>query len=346
MLALRARALLASGLAGDAVDNLRPRKALELAESGVRDWEDLLKLDPGNTIAWGNLLVSRGWKSRALQGLGRVNESLDVLRASKELDKRAGPGNSIYLAGNIAFHSGFLAAWSAETGNRKEVEAARADMHHYTEIRLKALAKGSFLLAFLPQWSDRFESIAAAALGDHATSRAKAGAMIDRLKGIKTATRGQEQMRNEALGFGYSLLAVAHYNLGDYPAAEKAIREAFEAREILPRLALDEQLETADHQATLAMTLARQGRLAEARTAVEPALALQRYLHAGGGEDVFQHEQLARTLYAAALAQPQQAPGLLAEATRVLATIPQESARRSSVVQLRAWIAEEAKKKA
>ena len=344
MLALRSRALLASGLSADAMDNLRPRKGLALADSAIRDWEDLLKLDPGNTIAWGNLTVSRGWKSRSLLQLGRASEGLAVLRGTKELDKRAGPGNSQYLASGISFHSGWLAAGEAEIGNRQAADAALADHYHFAEIRYAQLAKDSFLRAFWHEWGARFESMVADAYGDYAAMRGKASASIDRLRAMKIANEGQERLRSDHLGAAYQHLAAALYNLKDYAAAEKAAREALAVRKALPRLTLEAQLGIAEHQALLAMILARQGRLAEARGVVEPALALHRYLRTSGSEDVIQHEQLARTLYAAALASPSQAGTLLAEATRSLDTIPADGARRSSVRQLRGWIAEEQKK--
>ena len=161
MNALRARALLSSGLAGDAIDNLRPRKALALAEAAIGDWESLLKLDPGNTIAWGNLTVSTGTKSRALFSLGRPMESLEVLRSSKELEKRAGPANSTNLAGGISFHHGFLAAGEAGMGRRAEAAAALAEHYHYADLRYSFLDKDSFPRRLLPEWSVRFEVMAA-----------------------------------------------------------------------------------------------------------------------------------------------------------------------------------------
>src|SRR5258707_13679193 len=57
--AMRARALIASGLARNYGYDLRPGRALVLAESARRDWENLVKSDPSNSIAWNNLFVSR-----------------------------------------------------------------------------------------------------------------------------------------------------------------------------------------------------------------------------------------------------------------------------------------------
>jgi hypothetical protein len=91
----------------------------------------------------------------------------------------------------------------------------------------------------------------------------------------------------------------------------------------------------------LALALARQGKLNEARAAIELALAFHRSLLAGGSEDVQQHFQLAIALYAAALASPPQAPGLLPEAKRIIDGLPPAIARQKSVTRVRGWITEE-----
>ena len=344
MNALRARALLSSGLAGDAIDNLRPRKALVLADAAIRDWEDFLRLDPGNTIAWNNIAVSRGWKSRALLSVGRFGDSLDLLRGTKEFETRAGAGNSHYLAGGIAFHYGFLAAGEAELGRRAESAAVLAEHLRYREIQYSRLAPDSFGRTYQTEWTARFEMMVADGLGDYAAMRDKATASIERMQRFKVANAGQERPRHEILGWSHTYLAAALYNLKDYPGAEKAIREALRIGELEARLTLEAQLDRAEQQALLAMILARQDKAAQAREVVAPALAQQRYLYSAGSEDVIQHEQLARTLYAAALASPSQAGALLAEATRVLDAAPKEMARRKAHQQLRAWIEESRKR--
>jgi tetratricopeptide (TPR) repeat protein len=345
MNALRARALLSSGLASDAIDNLRPRKALELADAAIQDWEDFLKLDPGNTIAWNNITVSRGWKSRALLNVGRVGEALELLRGTKEFEKRAGPGNSHYLAGGIAFHNGFLAAGEAELGRRAESAAAMADHHRYAELRNARMAPDSFGRIYWSEWTPRFEMMVADGLGDYAAMRDKATASIERMQRFKVANPSQERPRNEILGWSYTFLATALYNLKDYPGAEKAIREALRIGKLEARLTLEAQLDKADREALLTMILARQDRAAQAREVVEPTLAQLRYLYSAGSEDVTQHELLARTLYAAALASPAQAAALLREATRILDATPKEMAGRKPQQQLRSWIAEEVRKR-
>jgi tetratricopeptide (TPR) repeat protein len=340
MNALRARALLSSGLAGDALENsLRARRGLELAEAAIRDWEDFLKLDPGNTIAWNNLAVSRGWSSRALGGLGRYDEGMERLRSTKDLEKRAGAGDSPYLAGAIAFHYGWLAALEAELGRRAEAMAVLAEHHRYAEKASARLVPDSFLRRNGVEFSARMEVLVAEGLGDHAAMRDKAAAAVERLRVFKTANRGQQRARDALLAYQLTYLGTAHYRLGNPAAAEVAFLDALKDRDVEGRLTMETQLDRADRQVWLAMSLARQGRAAEARAAVEPALALHRYLRSSGSEDVGQHEALARALYAAALADPPRAGPLLGEATRVLDGMPKEMTRRTNHKELRAWIA-------
>jgi tetratricopeptide (TPR) repeat protein len=345
MPALRARALLQSALAGDALTGLRIRKALAFADAAMRDWEGLLKLDPGNTIAWGNLGVSQGEKSRALYSLGRITEGIEVLRSTKALAARAGPANLQYLAGTTSFHEGWIAAGEAELGHREASKEAFAEHLRFGQIYYERLAKDAFPRVYWPEWGARFETMIAESYGDFAGMRDKAMASVQRMDGYKTAHAGQERLRNEVLAWAHSYAASANYQLHEYGAAEREIREAMKARERMPKRTLADEMDTAETRALLAMILARENRLADARAAVEPALALHRKLRAAGSDDVFQHEQLARTLYAAALAMPPQAPGLLGEAARILDGLPVEIQHRPTTSRLRAWINEEAKKR-
>src|SRR4029078_7294974 len=105
--AIRSRALLASGLARTSLWARRPRRALAMPETPTRDWENLVRADPGNTIAWNNLFVSRNWQAWARRGAGDLEGGVAVFKDSLEIEKRAPP--SSYLFGNL----GFQTVWRA-----------------------------------------------------------------------------------------------------------------------------------------------------------------------------------------------------------------------------------------
>src|SRR5260221_12271928 len=87
--AMRARALIGSGLACNYLPDLHPARARAMAESSTGDWEALVKCDPGNTIAWNTLFVSRNWRSRALFAQGDGEGAVAVWKGSVEAGKRA-----------------------------------------------------------------------------------------------------------------------------------------------------------------------------------------------------------------------------------------------------------------
>jgi len=77
----------------------------------------------------------------------------------------------------------------------------------------------------------------------------------------------------------------------------------------------------------LAMSLARQGKVAEAREVIAPVVKLHRDLATHNKDDHWQHLELAAALYASALTDPSKIPALLAEAGRLMASTPAEMQR-------------------
>jgi tetratricopeptide (TPR) repeat protein len=339
MPALRSRALATNFLARIEVFALRPGKALALTERSIRDWENLLALDPGNTIAWNNLGSSLGWKAWALNALGRPSQAVAVTRASLEFERRG--GSASIVSNIVSFHAGWRAVWESELGNRAAAEVALEERRRYLERFLAPLTKDAFPRLVQPELTARFEAAMHFAAGEAGATRDVARASIGRHQQIKAANEGQSRAINEGLAIAHEQLTAALYLLRDYPAAEAAAREAIRYRELLKGRTRWDELDRASAQANLAMVLARRERLAQAREAVEPALALHRKLHAAGSEDLNQHLEFARALYAAALATPLQAPSLLQEGARILDAFPPEAARRKSVALVRNWIAEE-----
>ena len=93
----------------------------------------------------------------------------------------------------------------------------------------------------------------------------------------------------------YRDLANAAFMLGDYAAAETALKKSMTAQQQLTERTLDRERDVAQSQILLAMILARQGRQADAQQAVAPALKLHRDLHARkDNEDLTQRIELAQ----------------------------------------------------
>jgi len=341
--AMRSRALIGSGLARTYVFDLRPRRAAGFASSAMGDWETLVKSDPGNTIAWNNLFVSRNWKAWSLRNQGDMEGGLAVLRGSVEVGKRA-PAAS-YTFGNLAGHATQRAIWEADLGRRVEARAAWAEARRYGDRALSMLPKDSFQRINAAAQIPRFEAELAFVEGDFAASRDHARRAIAQLNEVQAATEGQKRARGAALADSHSYLSLALLNLGDYAGAETTSREAVRLRQEHRRASRQSLFDTARDETLLAIILARRENLAEARKVVESPLALHRTMLARGSEDVDQRVELALALYAAALASPSQAPGLLPEARRLLDELPPQVARRKTVAMVRNWVAAELAKR-
>ncbi len=99
-----------------------------------------------------------------------------------------------------------------------------------------------------------------------------------------------------------------------------------------------EKFDASELAVLLPLSLARQGKLEEARKLVEPELRAHRQWIKGGSDDRLQHIQFAEGLLAAAIATPGQSRQLLEEASAILTKLPTEMHRLKSVARLRGWI--------
>jgi tetratricopeptide (TPR) repeat protein len=334
--AMRSRALLSSGLGNIYFYDLRPRRAAAQAQATGRDWENLVRNDPGNTVAWNNLFVSRLVQAFALRATGDNEGAIAVLKGALDVEKRAPP--SVPVLGFSGFHTALRAMWEADQGRAAEARATLALSNVKLEKWVASQGKAMFPAREAVASAPSFSSVISWAEGDFARARDEARKAIAQLQAVATSGESQVRIRNGDLADANEALAEAFLGLKDLGAAESATREALRLRVEGQRRARQTRLQVAQDQTLLAVILARQGKLAEARAANEPALAFHRELQQRGSEDVTQHVALAAALYAAALASPPQAPGLLSEAKRIIDTVPAQTLRTKSMGRVRDWI--------
>jgi hypothetical protein len=168
---------------------------------------------------------------------------------------------------------------------------------------------------------------------------------LPKVEALKPASEGDKRIRNIAIGQTHRQIAWASYNLKDYATAEKEMRRALESMERNPAPETYDKIELSGHRILLAAAIARQGRAVDAKALVEPELKFHRDLAARGSEDVGQHESLATALLVMAYASPRPLAHAYAnEAAGILDKLPAEERKRKTVMQIRAWVAEEAAK--
>ena len=89
----------------------------------------------------------------------------------------------------------------------------------------------------------------------------------------------------------------------------------------------------------LAMALARQGKLRQAAQVIDPVVTFEQALLARDHGDVWVPYELARALYAQALAEPAQRDVALKKAAALLSGLPPRLQKLHDVRQWRQWVA-------
>ena len=141
-------------------------------------------------------------------------------------------------------------------------------------------------------------------LGDLTRARVAAQGLRERLLQLPT-TNDFERLRVAAsLNYLHNSLGWVALQARDFAAAQEHFRLVAETRKQLPAETLVDRRGAADDAALLAITLAHAGRLDEARALAEPALALQREVHARQTDDQVHKLGLGLALVAAALTTP------------------------------------------
>jgi hypothetical protein len=155
-----------------------------------------------------------------------------------------------------------------------------------------------------------------------------------------TKPTGDFETKQGAYRFYYfsNVLGHAEYRLGHFAAAERAERLALEQRRIASPDALADKREMTEVSIWLAMSLAREGKLAEAAAVAGPLVSFEQDLLARNHGDVWVPYELACALYAQSLAEPHRSAELLARAAALLNRLPPALQRLHDVKQWRRMI--------
>jgi tetratricopeptide (TPR) repeat protein len=337
--ALRARALVTSNLADIEGDDFHFVTALPMAEGSTRDWESFLKLDPGNTIALNNLSAGYQREANYLYRIGRIADALERLATATAVEKRTRMSPS--FAVNQMWPAGFTASNEADRANYAQAEAALAHVRQLAKAAGEGRSDPS-IQANLRMFEANFMLAIPVAKWDFAAARKLAESVLP--DASMPAPPGGRLLFiwYSNLNGRYRDLANAAFMLGDYSAAEAALRKSMANQARLTEVTLDRQRDVAQSQILLAMILARQGRQADAQRAAAPALRLHRELHARkDNEDLTQRIELAQALLASAMAGGGKEAASLAEAAALIDGLPPSLRQLRSTLLLRKMIAEE-----
>ena len=331
MLALRSRALISSNLSRVATSELQRSRQLAAADEAARDWLLLSRIDPTNMITHNNLLVARNNAADALLQLGRPRDALAKYAESRELADATAPRSSM-VTGTLSGNYYQAASIAADLGELNQGRQLGVQAFRLYDAWQQTLPPGSADAKLWEMARPTFRAEAAFNEGDLARARAEARGAREGLLLVKPDSDYGRLQVAQRLRQLHVVLGWVEIEAGDFPAAEAQFSRVAEARKGLPTTDAQAKRAQASDNALWALTLARSGRIEQARPLAEKALAFQREVQAGKPDDQMHKTDLALALVAAALTRPNptQARTLASEAQALFESLPAEARRLRS----------------
>jgi tetratricopeptide (TPR) repeat protein len=319
-LALVSAQLIAANAAFSGLYDMHETESVAAGRRAEEASTALLQLDPDNGVSQFNMAVDHQVIADASWELGQPRQSVDEMDAALKMWSSNLPAR----AAVFSLIQRNLTIWrKANLGDtagaaRDAAEGTRIAQSHTTGKKISAVDA-----AFIDGEAAFGRAQLALAIGDTDTVRSLASGIVVQMQALKGLSPEFELHRYQVLFNAGDLLGQAEYLRGEYAAAEKAMRDALAARTHVPSTNNGDRRDIAEVSTLLAMSLARQGKLAEARAVMAPVVQLHRDLAAHNKDDHWQHLELAAALYASALADPSKRAALLAEASRLMASTPE-----------------------
>jgi hypothetical protein len=334
---------LAANLLGT-IASLRHDEAAEAlyAERTAEAGENAVRFNPSDLGTWQYWVMGRGQIADVRYARGDIDGAIDVTRATLALGEDERLPSSLQP---ILEDTWYRLAWAeAAAGRRAEAERAFEGAVRASEESAKQYAEGNvartLAVARVPVRRARFQLLLDDPAG--AFDRASAAARYVEQLPMPAEALGGRQFRDILLQGTLAIVCESALRLGRHAEAEAAARKRLELRS--PPFA-DPFADRARRQSLLALAIAQQGRSAEARTVLAPALEYYAREKKAGARDTEFRQYYAEALYAQALAQEPDAAGrqvrqrALAEAASVLGSASSQAQRLSPFRDLSSRIA-------
>jgi Novel STAND NTPase 1 len=338
MQALRAQALVGTPLANIYKGEMQLAEALAMTETEIHGWKEFVRLDPGNTISWGNLLVGYQNENFILQQMGRPGDAAKTLWTSLEVERQSPPSRRVRQI--LGFNAALLSLLETNRGNAKQAADAFAAYGKFNDSLARDASPGfdEQLRTVAPEF---WRAVLTQAAGDDRRALELGSAVAPKLDQVKPADEGQRRTKSFVLRVLHYAMAQSAYALKDYARAEREITLVQELRKQQPWNELSDKRDIAFEQAFAALVLARLDRQEDAQKLIAPVLKFERELSPRNRDDPAQHYELAAALYAASVAGLGNAPAQLAEAGALMDKLPPEMRALRDVTVWRERIAEE-----
>jgi hypothetical protein len=334
---LHAKQIIESLLSLVATNQLDPQDALRYALQSQQTAEVMLQLDPNNVGILNNLSVSLGAVASAIWARGRLDEANGWnLQALQPLAKAVHGGNFF-----IANYAGFVSqagGSQAQAGDLTGALQTATSGQAFLDRSRVSLAQTNEVMHLVDLWPQYVQADVRYERGDFAGASHLAAQAIQEARNAKLVGAAQEYFRPSILYWYSDLDGPAEYQLGHFALAESADREALKWAKLTLSGSIADQRQMAKDSTWLAMSLARQGKLAEAAQVIDPIVKFDEQLLARNHGDVWVPYELAGALYAQSLAEPAQRTRLLSRSAALLHGLPPTLQKLRDVRWLREWV--------
>ncbi|MFO1406116.1 MAG: hypothetical protein U1F08_01150 [Steroidobacteraceae bacterium] len=311
---MKNRALAADLLSDIAMQQHDRDAALRYAEREAQAGEDVVRYDPADLGTWQYWVMGRRKVSLRLFERGEIEKAIVEAQGTVDLAKDPRLPSSLMpqLEDGLYGYANTLAS----LGRRAEAEAVFQLLLKASQESAVQLGESNPIrrlgLARVPIARARFEL----ALGDTSQAYARAVAATAAVEAMDVGASGfAPRLKANMAQLGSGLVSEAAWRLGRCDDAERAARRRLDLPKNPFMNPLDDQSE---RQTQLALALACQGRGAEARQVLAPALAYYATESKAGANDTFFNADHASALLAEAMSQSSDAAGR-AQALRSLA---------------------------
>jgi len=339
-LALHAQQLLTSDVGVMFMTELRPLDSLPNLRRSMQISLTQLELDAGNMVTINNLSVARSALGDAYWAAGQLHEALPYYdQALKDAQQVTSAGANLFVGS--FYNVGQVSYRHAQAGDYAGAGAIIDSGKPYL-AKLRTLEPaGSFALVLSDILMRLSVANVAQQRGDYPPAQRIAGDIAQELKGLHPKAGVEAQQWNTAMLWTGAIAGPSALALHDYPAAERASRASFEAKQSLGSQGVDDQRALGSFTTWIALAVARQGRIDEAAKLIAPVVKFERGLQARNHGDAWVPVELAGALYAQALTDRAQSAALLREASALLDAAPTEVRNTHDVRVWREFIAAE-----
>ena len=316
-LALHGVQLIESDLVQISQNEFRPQEALNYAERALQTSQTLYGLDASNTVTINNMGNAYQAMGDVYWVMGRLSEAFPYYAKAVDSFGEATSGGS----GFFILH-GYTVAQSAVRqalyGDAAGAAATLAGGEKYLAVLRHNEPAGSVAVVIV----EASQTLPAAELAlerdDLDTARRLVQETMQELDATPAHGGIQESQKYLIQFISSNMAGHIAYLAGDFPAAERNERAAIEFRNHSAGGSVGDLRDLGECQTWLAMSLARQGRRAEALQVIAPVVKFQRESAAGNHGDQWLAVELATALYAQALAEDHGQAALLHEAAAKL----------------------------